>query len=45
MKLYLIHVGFYESEIMDGFYEQHSNYFVAAKNIKEAKQKARKNPL
>ena len=43
MKLYLIHVGFYDTEIMDGLYEQHSNYFVVAENVIDAKKKARKN--
>ena len=32
MKLYLIHVGFYDSGLMDGLYEQHGNFFVVAKN-------------
>ena len=41
MKLYLIHVGFYDTEIMDALYEQHSNYFVVAENVKDAKKKAR----
>ena len=45
MKLFLIHVGFYDPEIMGGLYEQHINYFVVAKNIKEAKKKARLNPI
>ena len=39
MKLFLIHVGFYDTEIMEGIYEQHSNYFVVAQNITEAKKK------
>ena len=43
MKLFLIHVGFYDTEIMEGIYEQHSNYFVVAQNITEAKTKARLN--
>ena len=43
MKLFLIHVGFYDPEIMEGLYEQHSNYFVVAQNITEAKTKARLN--
>ena len=43
MKLYLIHVGFYDIEIMDALYEQHSNYFVVAENVKDAKKKARQN--
>ena len=45
MKLFLIHVGFYDPEIMEGLYEQHSNYFVVAQNIKEAKRKALLNPI
>ena len=45
MKLYLIHVGFYDPNIMDGLYEQHVNYFVVAENIKDAKKKARQNSI
>ena len=41
MKLFLIHVGFYDPDIIEGLYEQHINYFVVAENIKEAKTKAR----
>ena len=41
MKLYLIHVGFYDPELMDGLYEQHGNFFVVSKNVKEAKSRAR----
>ena len=44
MKLFLIHVGFYDPDIMEGLYEQHSNYFVVAEDIKDAKQKAVINP-
>ena len=43
MKLFLIHVGFYDPEMIGGLYEQHSNYFVVAQNIAEAKTKARLN--
>ena len=42
MKLYLIHVGFYDPDLMGGLYEQHANYFIVAANIQEAKQKAKK---
>tara|TARA_B110001454_G_C12513004_1_gene347631 strand:- start:61 stop:333 length:273 start_codon:yes stop_codon:yes gene_type:complete len=42
MKLYLIHVGFYDPELMDGLYEQHGNFFVVAKNVKEAKYRAKR---
>ena len=45
MKLFLIHVGFYDPDINEGLYEQHSNYFVVAENIKEAKTKARQKTI
>ena len=45
MKLYLIHVGFYDTEIMKGLYEQHANYFVVAENVNSAKKQARQNPI
>ena len=45
MKLYLIHIGFYDPELMDGLYEQHGNFFVVADNVKEAKIRVRKNPI
>ena len=38
-------LGFYDSEIMEGLYEQHSNYFVVAENIKEAISKAKQKTL
>ena len=41
MKLYLIHVGFYDSDLLEGIYEQHANFFVVAKNVREAKSKTR----
>ena len=45
MKLYLIHVGFYDPDLMEGLYEQHTNYFVAAENVKNAKKKAKQNSI
>ena len=41
MKLFLIHVGFYDPYIIEGLYEQHSNYFVVAENKELALQKAK----
>ena len=41
MKLYLVHVGFYDDNVSSGFYESHTNYFVVADNVKSAKSKAR----
>ena len=45
MKLFLIHVGFYDCEIMQSLYEQHSNYFIVANNIKDAIKKAKQKPI
>ena len=41
MKLYLVHVGFYDNNISSGFYESHTNYFVVADSVKSAKSKAK----
>ena len=42
MKLYLIHTGYYDKSIGDGFYEQHTNIFIVAKNAHQAREKAKK---
>ena len=39
MKLFLVHTGYYDNDISNGFYESHTNYFVVAEDIKEAKTK------
>ena len=36
-KLYVVHVGFYDEQ--SGIYESHTNFFVAAADQREAKQK------
>ena len=43
MKMYLVHAGYYNPDIMGGLYEQHTNYFVVAKNLMSAKKKAQQN--
>ena len=40
MKLFLVHAGFYDDNVSGGFYESHTNYFVVATDVKQAKQKA-----
>ena len=45
MKLFLIHTGFYDPEIMEGLFEQHINYFVVAETVNAAKKKAKINSL
>ena len=39
MKLFMVHVGFYDDEVGEGIYESHINIFVAAGNPKSAKKK------
>ena len=36
MKLFMIHVGFYDDQVGEGIYESHINFFVAAGNAKSA---------
>ena len=43
MKLYLIHTGYYDKSIGDGFYEQHTNIFIIAKDAHNAREKVKKN--
>ena len=42
-KLYLIHTGYYDKNTGDGFYEQHTNILVVAKNAYSAKEKVKLN--
>ena len=44
MKLFLVHVGFYDENFSGGFYESHTNYFIVADDVKEAKKKAKEIP-
>ena len=39
MKLFMVHVGFYDDEVGEGIYESHVNFFIAAGNVKSAKKK------
>lgn len=43
MNLYMAHVGFYEKDF--GIYELHSNLFVAASNMQEAKEKIKQKDI
>ena len=43
LKLFLIHTGYYDRENSDGFYEQHTNILIVAKNIVDARDKIKKN--
>ena len=42
MKLFLVHTGYYDNRVSNGFYESHTNYFIVAENIKKAKSRIKK---
>lgn len=44
MRLYMIHCGFYDPEIGNGIYENHTNIFISAETIEEARSKAKALP-
>lgn len=44
LKLYLVHCGFYDAEILDGVYESHVNFFVVAGDFEDARTKVRLQP-
>jgi hypothetical protein len=44
MKLYLVHCGFYDTEVCDGLYESHVNFFVSAESFEDARAKAKLFP-
>lgn len=44
MKLYQVHAGFYDTDLCDGIYESHVNFFVAATSFEEARARAKELP-
>ena len=42
MKLYLVHTGYYDKSVGEGFYEQHTNIFIVAKDPRSARDKVKK---
>jgi hypothetical protein len=45
MKLYLVHCGFYDNEISDGIYENHTNLFIAADSFENARIQVKLLPV
>ena len=43
MKLYLVHTGYYDKSVGDGFYEQHTNILIVANNAYSAREKVKKH--
>lgn len=44
MKLYLVHCGFYDTDVCDGLFESHVNFYVVANSFEEAREKAKLLP-
>ena len=45
MKLFLVHTGYYDKSIQDGFFEQHSNIFIVAESAHKAKELAKEKDI
>jgi hypothetical protein len=43
-KLYLVHCGFYDLEILDGIYESHVNFLIPAASFEDARAKVKLEP-
>lgn len=44
LKLFLVHCGFYDLEVLDGVYESHVNFVVAATSFEDARAKVKLEP-
>jgi hypothetical protein len=44
LKLYLVHCGFYDTELLDGVYESHVNFIVAGESFEDARAKVKQEP-
>ena len=45
MHLFMVHCGFYDTEVCDGLYESHVNFFVVAEDFQQARIKAKEHSL
>lgn len=43
-KLFFVHCGFYDTEVLDGVYESHVNFAVAAESFEDARAKVKLEP-
>lgn len=41
LNLFLVHCGYYDLEVLDGVYESHVNFLVAADSFEDARAKVR----
>jgi hypothetical protein len=43
-KLFVVHCGFYDSDLLDGVYESHVNFVIAAESFEDARARAKLEP-
>jgi hypothetical protein len=44
LKLFLVHCGFYDIDVLDGVYESHVNFLVPADSFEDARAKVKLEP-
>lgn len=44
-KLFLVHLGYYDSELSNGVYESHINLFFIGNNFEDVREKVKQNEL
>ena len=44
MKLFLVHCGFYDTDLLDGVYESHVNFIIPAESFEDARTKVKLEP-
>ena len=44
LKLFLVHCGFYDTELLDGVYESHVNFLVGATSFETARDAVKLEP-
>jgi hypothetical protein len=43
-KLFVVHCGFYDTDLLDGIYESHVNFVIAAESFEDARAKVKLEP-
>ncbi len=43
-KLFLVHCGFYDADVLDGVYESHVNFVIPAESFEDARAKVKLEP-
>jgi hypothetical protein len=44
LKLFVVHCGFYDTDVLDGVYESHVNFVIPATSFEDARSKIKLEP-